>query len=237
MASAGQGQMDGIHYCLDAVHRPVQPSDRTNDPEPLRPEKRPELFQLKPETDPPDVVEPFGLTLPELSSPTILPPLMTNLSVLAPQGVPMALETHDPSKFPPPPAPPPSPLPLFREARRGSSAWGLLRRAGFSVSTDRGACREPDMDFSSLPMLPPALPDCASAGAGPIAIASTAPRTAIPIRRRMAFGMSLSNHQHSAAGAVGTRRPDNPARFASLAALVKRRILGPLDGVPRHQRP
>ena len=49
-------------YCFDAVHRPVQPSDRTNVPEPLRPEKRPELFQLKPETDPPDVVEPFGLT-------------------------------------------------------------------------------------------------------------------------------------------------------------------------------
>ena len=60
-------------YCFDAVHRPVQPSDRTNVPEPLRPEKRPVLFQLKPETDPPDVVEPFGLTWPELSSPEILP--------------------------------------------------------------------------------------------------------------------------------------------------------------------
>jgi hypothetical protein len=66
-------------YCFDAVHRPEQPSDRTNVPEPLRPEKRPELFQLKPETDPPDVVEPFGLTWPELSSPAILPLLMTNL--------------------------------------------------------------------------------------------------------------------------------------------------------------
>ena len=49
-------------YCFDAVHRPVQPSDRTNVPEPLRPENRPELFQVKPEADPPDLVEPFGLT-------------------------------------------------------------------------------------------------------------------------------------------------------------------------------
>lgn len=50
------------NYCFDAVHRPVQPSDRTNRPEPRRPEKRPELFQLTPEADPPDLVEPFGLT-------------------------------------------------------------------------------------------------------------------------------------------------------------------------------
>ena len=42
-------------------------------------------------------------------------------------------------------------------------AAGLLRRAGFEGSTERGASREPDSDFSSLPMLPPALPDCASA--------------------------------------------------------------------------
>ena len=38
-------------------------------------------------------------------------------------------------------------------------AWG----AGLDGSTARGASREPDSDFSSLPMLPPALPDCASA--------------------------------------------------------------------------
>ncbi|MBR1230925.1 hypothetical protein [Bradyrhizobium sp. AUGA SZCCT0182] len=69
--------------------------------------------------------------------------------------------THVPSKLPPPP--PPAPPPLFREARRGSSGsgLGLLRRAGFSVSTARGVVRDPDSDFSSLPMLPPALPDCA----------------------------------------------------------------------------
>jgi hypothetical protein len=53
-------------YCLDAVQRPVQPSDRTNEPEPPRPEKRPELFQLKPWTDPPLRVEPFGLTDPRV---------------------------------------------------------------------------------------------------------------------------------------------------------------------------
>ena len=33
-------------YCLEAVQRPVQPSDRVNEPEPERPEKRPELAQL-----------------------------------------------------------------------------------------------------------------------------------------------------------------------------------------------
>jgi hypothetical protein len=154
-------------YSFDAVHRPVQPSDRTNVPEPLRPEKRPVLFQVKPEADPPDVVEPFGLTRPELSSPESLPLLMTNLSVAAPHVVPVEWATHAPSKLPPPLPPPP----LSRAARRGFSASGLLRRAGFSVSTDRGVCREPDTDFSSLPILPPALPDCASAVAGTIATA------------------------------------------------------------------
>ena len=53
-------------YCLEAVQRPVQPSDRTNEPEPVRPEKRPVLFQLKPWTDPPLLVEPFGLTDPRV---------------------------------------------------------------------------------------------------------------------------------------------------------------------------
>jgi hypothetical protein len=132
-------------------------------PEPLLPEKRPELLQLKPETDPPDVVEPFGLTEPELSSPEILPPLIVNRSVLPPQ--PCDWATQAPSKLPPPPPP------LLRAARRGSSgsALGLLRRAGFSVSTARGDVREPDSDFSSLPMLPPTLPDCAKPALVPTA--------------------------------------------------------------------
>jgi hypothetical protein len=148
-------------YCFDAVHVPLQPSDRLNVPEPLLPEKRPELLQLKPDTDPPDVVEPFGLTEPELSSPEILPLLIVKRSVLPPQ--PWDCATHAPSKLPPPPPP------LFRAARRGSSgsALGLLRRAGFSVSTARGVARDPDSDFSSLPMLPPALPDCAKAALVP----------------------------------------------------------------------
>jgi hypothetical protein len=83
---------------------------------------------------------------------------MTTRSVLLPQGVPIAA-THEPSKLPPPPPPPP----LFRDARRGSSDSDLARRAGLEDSTARGFSREPDSDFSSLPMLPPALPDCATA--------------------------------------------------------------------------
>jgi hypothetical protein len=71
-------------HCFDAVHVPEQPSDRLNVPEPLLPEKRPELLQLRPDADPPDVVAPFGLTLPELNSPEILPLLMTNRSLLLP---------------------------------------------------------------------------------------------------------------------------------------------------------
>jgi hypothetical protein len=154
------GRYDRCLYCFDAVHVPLQPSDRLNVPEPLLPEKRPELLQLKPETDPPDVVEPFGLTEPELSSPEILPLLIVNRSVLLPH--PWDWATHTPSKLPPPP-------PLFRAARRDSSgsALGLLRRAGFSVSTARGVARDPDNDFSSLPMLPPELPDCANAALDP----------------------------------------------------------------------
>jgi len=125
----------------------------------VRPEKRPVLFQLKPWADPPVRVAPLGLTDPELNSPEILPPEITNLSVALPQGLPTATETHEPSKLPP--LPPPSP-PLLRDARRGSSDSGLARGAGFEGSTARGVWREPDSDFSSLPMLPPALPDCAS---------------------------------------------------------------------------
>ena len=157
---AGQAcEKPAFFYCFEAVQRPLQPSDRTNEPEPLRPEKRPVLFQLTPWTDPPVLVEPFGLTDPELNSPEILPPEMTNLSVARPQGVPTETATHEPSKLPPLPPPPP---PLLRDARRGASASGLARRAGFEGSTVRGAWREPDSDFSSLPMLPPALPDCAT---------------------------------------------------------------------------
>jgi hypothetical protein len=90
---------------------------------------------------------------------------MTAASEVPPQGLPRLEKTHAPSKLPPPPPAPP----LFRDARRGSSASGLLCRAGFAGSTVRGASREPDSDFSSLPMLPPVLPDCANAAPRPIA--------------------------------------------------------------------
>jgi hypothetical protein len=104
-------------------------------------------------------------------------PLVTTSAVvlLREQVVPTELTIQAPSKLPPPPPPP-----IFRdEDRCGSSASDLLRRAGRSGSTERGACREPDRDFSSLPMLPPVLPDCASARPG--ALASEAPSRAISI--------------------------------------------------------
>jgi len=35
-------------YCFEAVQRPVQPSDRVNEPGAVRPENHPEFDQLKP---------------------------------------------------------------------------------------------------------------------------------------------------------------------------------------------
>lgn len=102
---------------------------------------------------------------------------MTTVSEEEPQGEPTLVRTHAPSRLPPPP--------LFRGARRGSAASGLLRRAGFEVSTARGASREPDRDFSSLPMLPPTLPDCAPAGLGKATTASAADSTAAFPRYRV----------------------------------------------------
>jgi hypothetical protein len=154
---------------------------------------RPELVQLRPPADPRPVEEPFGLTWPELHSPVILPPEITTRSVLPPQGVPMAFTTHAPSKLPPPPPPPPPPL--LRDARRGSSASGLARRAGFEDSTERGASREPDSDFSSLPMLPPALPDCASAGVGANAATSNTEDAHVLIKPRNLFFITGSSNR------------------------------------------
>ncbi|MBR1283090.1 MULTISPECIES: hypothetical protein [unclassified Bradyrhizobium] len=99
--------------------------------------------------------EPLPLTLPLTPWAMILPLVTTTAPVVVlPQPTDVTIQA--PSKLPPPPPPP-----LLREARRGLSASGLLRRAGFSVSIARGVAREPDSDFSSLPILPPALPDCA----------------------------------------------------------------------------
>ena len=53
--------------------------------------------------------------------------------------------------------------------RERSSVAGLLRREGAAGSAERPeevSWREPDSDFSSLPIEPPALPDCAKADDG-----------------------------------------------------------------------
>src|SRR3954451_13733994 len=88
------------------------------------------------------------MTLPAESTtaPGVVPPQPTRTTIQAP------------SKLPPPPPPP------RREELRGSSA-GLLRRAEGAGSAERSD-RERDSDFSSLPIEPPALPDCATADGG-----------------------------------------------------------------------
>jgi len=133
--------------------------------------------------------------------------------VLLPQGVPTATATHEPSKLPPPP-PEPSP-PLRRDARRGSSESGLARRAGLDDSTARGFSREPDSDFSSLPMLPPALPDCARAGLGRATMASVADSRAALVRYRMMFGKIhwFPMNRVLTAGPVGTNSADNAGKI------------------------
>jgi hypothetical protein len=100
---------------------------------------------------------------------------MTTVSEEVPQGVPTLVRIHAPSRLLPPP--------LFCGARRGSSSAGL-RRAGFEGSAVRGVSREPDSDFSSLPMLPPALPDCARAMSGKATIASAADNRAASYEAR-----------------------------------------------------
>ena len=147
--------------------------------------------------------------------PTILLPVMTTVSVELPQGVPTLVSAHAPSRLLPPLPP------LFRDARLGASVSGLLRRSGFEGSAARGVAREPDSDFSSFPMLPPALPDCARARPGKTTIASVADSRAAVVRCRMTFGKihTISNEQ----GPDGrTHRADNAARFADVAARVKR---------------
>jgi len=47
-------------YCFEAVQRPVQPSDRVNEPGAVRPENHPEFDQLKPWTNPPVRVARLG---------------------------------------------------------------------------------------------------------------------------------------------------------------------------------
>ena len=60
------------------------------------------------------------------------------------------------------PSNPPAPSPPLRlDEACGCSAAGLLRREDGAGSAERSE-REPDSDFSSLPIEPPALPDCAN---------------------------------------------------------------------------
>jgi hypothetical protein len=155
---------------------------------------------------------------------------MTTVSVELPQGVPTLVRIHAPSRLPPPP--------LFRDARRGSSASGLLRRAGFEGSTARGASREPDSDFSSLPMVPPALPDCARAMSGKATTASVADSRAALTGYRMTFCIIhwFPMNRGLAAGPICPHRAVNAARFAGLAALVKRCVLRTLDCFALDQR-
>ena len=140
---------------------------------------------------------------------------MTTVSEEEPQGEPTLVRTHAPSRLPPPP--------LFRGARRGSSASGLLRRAGFEVSTARGASRVPDRDFSSLPTLPPALPDCAPARPGKATTASAADSTAAFSRYRVTLCITCWFPMSRAAGPSAIHR-DGAARFAGFAARVNRAV-------------
>src|SRR5271166_1380907 len=149
-----------VRYCLEAVQRPLQPSERRKLPAPLRPESWPELVTLTPLAALPRAeAAPLGLTRPlTIPSPMIRPLETTTAPVVEPPH-PTETTTQAPSKLPPPPE---------RDVvRRGSLSCGLLRRADRSGSTERGSGREPDSDLSSLPMLPPALP-CASAIVGAV---------------------------------------------------------------------
>ena len=166
------------NYCFDPLQRPAQPSDRRNVPDPLRPEKRPDMVQLRLPADPTPDTPPVGLTCAVPYCPTILRLEMTTASVELPQGVPTLVRIHAPSILPPPP-------PLLRDVRFGVSVSVLPRRTGFESLAASGVAREPDSDFSSLPMLPPELPDCACAGSGRATMASVAGNSAALVRYRM----------------------------------------------------
>jgi hypothetical protein len=180
LTRAASGSLENRHgcYCFDAVHVPLQPSDRLKEPPPLPLERRPELVMVMPLKLPKVRTPPLALTVPLTPWAMILPLVTTTAPVLLPPQ-PTEVTIHAPSKLPPPPLPL-----LLREARRGSSGSerGLLRRAGFSASIARGVERDPDSDFSSLPMLPPALP-CANAAAAPIANTVMQSRVVLIARR------------------------------------------------------
>ncbi|WP_369725635.1 hypothetical protein AB8Z38_13485 [Bradyrhizobium sp. LLZ17] len=70
------------------------------------------------------------------------------------QFVLVPVNVHVPSKPPPPAAPP-------AERRAACGAGAALDLEGFAARSGSAGLlsRAPDRDFSSLPMLPPALPD------------------------------------------------------------------------------
>jgi hypothetical protein len=231
-SSANSGVFEG--YCFAELQVPPQPSERRHVPEPLRPESRPVLVKVTPWPWPNVLTEPPVLTVPRTPSPMILPELTTTAPLVLPPQ-PTLTTAQAPSKPPPPPPPPP---PLRRGDERSSVA-GLLRREGAAGSAERPeevSWREPDSDFSSLPMEPPALPDCAKADDEARARLR---RDARAIVRTTALGMRKQSEMKkvSAAGAVGADGSDNAASFASLAAFVKRGIPGVLDAVALDQRP
>src|SRR5580704_2593714 len=126
----------------------------------------------------------------------------------------MMRTAHAPSKLATLPPPPSPPEPLFRDARREVSESSLLGRSG---STDRGALREPETDLSSLPMLPPALPDCALASRWPKAIDRQAAKTTI-IRCRNAVFMSKTLFQSDQS--KHQERPEPSAQTAPIMRQV-----------------
>jgi hypothetical protein len=57
-------RLTNLHQFLVAVHRPRQPSDCRNDPEPPRPERCPLLITVMPLALPTALAAPLGLTWP-----------------------------------------------------------------------------------------------------------------------------------------------------------------------------
>lgn len=203
-------------------------------PDPLRPENRPDMVQLRPPADPVPDTDPFGLTWPVPYCPTSLPLEITTASVELAQVAPTLRRIHAPSRLP---APPP---PLFRDARLGASASRLLRLAGLEGSAARGVAREPDSDFSSLPMLPPALPDCACAK--PATAASVADSKAALVKVRMMFGkiewLPINGHRRASPSAQIARTMRRGSPLSLHASSPSCRVAATQPASPaRHPRP
>lgn len=90
-------------HCFEAVQRPMHPSDRTKEPEPVLPRSDRYWSNSNPRRSA-GLRRTLGLTVPELNWPERLQPEITNRSVALPHGVPVAAAPRVPSKFLPPPA-------------------------------------------------------------------------------------------------------------------------------------